>query len=167
MKKQVIEENLALVQNTLEQWLSFRRYMTKAFSEAEIASPDETDFLEVKSAIAKNVRNLGERMKEIGALDYGEKSIRELLNKCVSVSHLRNLPPRDQSGLRQEWHVVFVRMSRSVGALKFLSEGYVPQTAAKGRKRRKGLGKGAIAGIVAAVVVVVAVIAAFALGLVG
>ncbi len=139
MKKTVVNDNLALVQNTLEQWLSFKKYLLKSFSEeAEIDSDDESNFLEVKSSVARNIRSLSERLKEVAPLDYGEKHIRELLNKCVSVSHIRSLPAPDKRALFKEWHGAFISLSRCVGALKFMSEGYIPPPPSKDGKGGKG-----------------------------
>jgi len=171
MKKQAVDDNLTLVQNTLELWLSFKRFMLRSFADAEIGSSDETDFLEVKSSLSKNLRSLTERIKLVGNIDFGEKTIRELLTKCVSVSHLRQLPKNDQKALKKEWHGVFIRLSRCVGALKLLSEGYVPPSlGAKGKRKKGGSGskKGLVIGIVVTVVVIGgAVAAAVVFGLVG
>lgn len=171
MKKVVIDEYLTLVQGTLEQWLAFRKYLLKAFSDEEIGPDDETDFLDIKSNVARNVRTMSERIKGYAGLDYGDKMIRELLNKCVSANTLRTLPEKDQSALLTEWHKVFIRLSRSVGALKFMSEGYVPPapgTGKKGKKgKKKGGNKGVAIGVGAAVVVVVGVVVAYFLGFVG
>ncbi len=166
MKQQALEENLTLVQNTLELWLSFRRFMLKGYSEAEVTAADETDFLEVKSSLSKNLRALSERIRAVGNIDYGEKSIRELLTKCVSVSHLRQVPKADQKSIRKDWHSVFVRLSRCVGALKFLSEGYIPQSpSGKGKKKK---GPSTVMIVVGVLVLVgIAVGAALFLGLIG
>ncbi|MBI5154880.1 hypothetical protein HZA57_06555 [Candidatus Poribacteria bacterium] len=159
MKKQAVDDILALVQNTMEQWLSFKKYLGKSFSEDEIVSEDETSFLEIKSSVARNIRTLGERVKEVENLDYGGTSIRDLLNKCVSVSHLRALPLNDRRALYKDWHSVFVRLSRTVGAFKFISEGYVPGSAG-GKKGAKGKGKGKKGGNKTVMIVVVVLVLA-------
>lgn len=174
MKKNAFDENLTLVQNSLEYWLSFRKFMLKSFTDVELLTEDEANYLEVKSCIARNLRAMGERLKEIGNFDFGEKTMRELLTKCVSVTHLRALPVSDKRALQKEWHGVFIRLSRTVGALKFMSEGYVPSVAGKGGKKRPSGGGGSSKGMIIAIVVVVGllvvvggVVALFALGLVG
>lgn len=160
MKQQVVNDHLSVVQGTLEQWISFRRFMNKAYGADEIAPDDEASFLEVKSAVARNVRTLTERSKTFAGLDCGEKTIRDLLNRCVSVGHLRALPQADKKMIVKDWHNAFVRLSRSVGALKFMSEGYVPDAMRK--KKRKGKGAPSpktLAG--GAVGVVIALVAAY------
>ncbi|MDK2973135.1 MAG: hypothetical protein PWP23_2890 [Candidatus Sumerlaeota bacterium] len=140
MKKAVIDEHLSLVQGTLEQWLTFKKFLLLAFSNEPITSEAEGNFLEIKSAVARNIRTLGERVKDTGGIDYGDKIVRELLNKCVSATSVRSLPDADKRTLYKQWHTAFVRLSRSVGALKFMSEGYVPQSGGKGKKGKKSGG---------------------------
>ncbi|MCB2155737.1 hypothetical protein KQI84_12705 [bacterium] len=155
-----------MVQNTLEQWLSFKKYLNKSFGEEDVTPEDESNFLEVKSAVARNVRSVGERLKEMKELDYGGSAIRDLLNKCVSVGHLRALPAADKRALYKDWHGVFVRLSRTVGALKFMSEGYIPRSQRAAGKKKKG-GGGSKGKVIAIVVVVVAVVGGIAYALLG
>lgn len=169
MKKNPVADNLGLVQGTLEQWLTFKKFLLLAFSKDEISHDAEGSFLEIKSVVARNVRTLGERAKDMGGLDYGDKIMRELLNKCVSATSVRALPEADKRNLYKQWHTVYVRLSRAVGALKFMSEGYVPVVATKGGKKKgKGGGKGGMVAIgvgLAIVAVIGAVVLAAVLGL--
>ncbi|MDX2176961.1 MAG: hypothetical protein SF028_10890 [Candidatus Sumerlaeia bacterium] len=125
MKMPQIQENLALVQGALEQWLGFRRYLAKAFSEEAITPEEESGFLEVKSQIARAMRSVAERIKEKEFYTGGDKAA-VLLKQCVSVGHMRSLTPPDRRTLLKDWHGIFIQLSRSVGVFKFLSEGYVP-----------------------------------------
>lgn len=125
MKMPQIQENLGLAQSALEQWLGFRRYLAKAFSEDPIASEEESGFLEVKSQIARSIRAVGERIKEKEYYEGGDKA-NTLLRQCVSVGHMRSLNAADRRQLLKDWHMVFIQLSRAVGAFKFLSEGFQP-----------------------------------------
>lgn len=162
MKKAVIDEHLSLVQGLLEQWLTFKKFVLLAFSKEEISSESEGNFLEIKSAVARNVRTMSERVKEMGGLDYGDKIVRELLNKCVSASAVRGLPEADKRGLYKQWHTAFIRLSRAVGALKFMSEGYVPPVKGKGGKAGGAAKGGGAAGLIVGIVVVVLLLAGLA-----
>lgn len=130
-------ENLGLVQETLERWLSFRAYLVKAFSDEQTTPDDEAAFLEIKSGVTKGLRSLGERLKDL-SLDIGAQGVRDLLNKCVSLNHLGSLPAADRETLRRNWHQAFIKMSRTAGALKFMDEGYRPPVPKKKRKKGKG-----------------------------
>ncbi|MGF1571689.1 MAG: hypothetical protein ACFCU1_01295 [Sumerlaeia bacterium] len=152
MKPALVNESLGLVQSALEQWLSFKKYLVLATSNEEIVQEYESDFLENKSNLARATRALGEKMKEVGRLDIGEKLLKELLNKCVSITNISHLPPADKRQLLKDWHTVFIKLSRAIGALKMLSEGYVPEEATKKKKKKKA---GMAAYAVPAIVVVV------------
>jgi hypothetical protein len=66
--------------------------------------------------------------KEVG---YGADKMQEILRQSISISHLRGLPKTDKATLMGTWHLVFINLSRAVGALQFLAEGYVPGERAK------------------------------------
>lgn len=137
MKPILINESLGLVQSALEQWLSFKNYLVLGSTSNKISQEDENSFLEIKSNLSRSNRALGEKMKEAGRMDLGEKLLKELLTKCVSISNISSLPPPDKRQLMRDWHKVYIKMSRSIGALKMLSEGYVPEDATKKKKKKK------------------------------
>lgn len=145
-----IQDSLGDAQGALEQWLSFKRYFQQAFGEEPITPDHETEFLEVKSQVARNVRGVGDRLKPIG-IDVPANKVRDLLNRCISINHLRALPKNDREAIHKEWHGVFISLSRSVGALKFMAEGYKPRLPGK---KKSGPKKNTVIGIVVAVLVV-------------
>lgn len=156
MKQLISPDTVPTVQAMLTQWVAFKEYLTLAFGDTPPAPEDEQSFLEIKSNIARAMRSLGERLKE-ARLDYGEKAMRDILNKCVSVGHIKALPNNDKRALLKEWHGGFVRLSRISGAVALISTGYVPRAhrqAAAASKKKAG-GSGAMVWwIVGAVVVI-------------
>ena len=152
-------ENVSLVQSVLEKWVALKTYLLKGFETGEIAIDDESHFLEIKSEVTRGIRSLSERLGET-KLDYGDKIVRELLGKCVSVTHVQGLPIADKRSLLKEWHRAFILMSRTSGALAFLGEGYVPKAPKKTSVKQSGGGSGAknyITGIIVLVVLAAAV----------
>lgn len=125
MKPAEIAEIAGIVHGMLEQWLGFKRFFMKAFTTEALAPDDESTFLEVKAQLARNMRSLADKINEKEYYFGGDKA-NALLRQCVSVSHLRSLPIPDRRTLLKDWHTVFVHLSRTVGAFKFLSEGYIP-----------------------------------------
>lgn len=125
MKKPQIIECGQLSQTALEQWIGLRGFFLKASSTAEITVEDEAHFLEAKSQINRGFRGLADRIDQ--KIFYcGADKAQDLMRQAVNVSHLRTIPVADQKNLYKQWHTVFVHLSRTVGAFKFLSEGYVP-----------------------------------------
>jgi hypothetical protein len=167
MKPAQYQENLGLIQTTLEQWLTFKKYLMHAYNNEDVLPEHESSFLEIKSNLARSSRALNEKLKEMGRMDLGEKVLKELLSKCVSVQTISTLPPPDKRQLVKDWHKVFIKMSRAIGALKMLSEGYTPEEATKKKKKGKmDIKSMAVpAGIVAVILIVLGV--AYFMGLIG
>ena len=124
MKTQVIAANLEGFKKLLQLWVSFRKYFQRSFTSEPISRQEEQDFLELKSTLAKGHRALAQRSNEL--FNYGGDKILEILRQSISVGHLRALPVGDKRTLYTNWHTVFVYLSRTVGAYRFLAEGFVP-----------------------------------------
>jgi hypothetical protein len=67
---------------------------------------------------------------------------------------LRAQPAPDRDQLLKQWHTVYVKLSRTVGALKFMEEGYRPPIPKK--KKSKGAKGGSTKTIVGVVVIAAA-----------
>ena len=133
MKTQVIAANLEGFKKLLQLWVSFRKYFQRSFTSEPISRQEEQDFLELKSTLAKSYRALAQRSNEL--FYYGGDKILEILRQSISVGHLRALPIGDKRTLYTNWHTVFVYLSRTVGAYRFLAEGFVPLV----REKREGM----------------------------
>ncbi len=138
MNQKEITENLTLAQTLLEQWLRFRQYYLKGISEEPISPEEETQFLETTSTVAQNVRKLAQRVDE-KQHPFKAKEISALLKGSISIANFRNLPETDQKAFYKQWHECQVYLSRTVGAFKFLHEGYRPPVK-KGAKKKSGGG---------------------------
>lgn len=125
MNPKEIPENLELAQNLLGQWLRYRQFYYKGISRDPITPQEESEFLEISSAIAQTVRKLAQRLSE-AEYPFRGNEISSQLRSTISVAHFRNLPAADQKVFYKEWHVSLIYLGRTVGALKFLAEGYSP-----------------------------------------
>ncbi len=156
MKAKEINEALELTQTLLSQWMKYRQYYEKGISDDPVELDEETEFLETTSSIAQNVRKLGERVNE-KQFPFNKDRISALIKRTVSIQYFRNLPEADQKGFYKEWHESVILLSRTVGALKFISEGYVPpESKTKGKKSKKKKGGGG--GTILIVLVILAVL---------
>ncbi|MFH0794252.1 MAG: hypothetical protein V2A74_09510 [bacterium] len=108
----------------LDLWVAFQVFFLKAFTAEAITKDDEQRFLEVKSNVAKTQRTITQKVPEV--LYYGGDKMQDILKQSISVTHLRNLPGTDKKSIYTLWHVVFVHLARTVGALRSVSEGYPP-----------------------------------------
>lgn len=137
MNRKELPELLDLSQTFLEQWLRYREYFLFGISDKEITEEDEADFLDTTSAIAQNARKLGQKLDE-KKFPIKRDDVALLLRTTTSIGYFRNLPDYDQTVFYKQWHVCRVYISRTMGALKFLNEGYVPPV--KRRRGKKGVG---------------------------
>lgn len=155
MKPLISSDTVPTVQSMLTQWITFKEYLTLAFGDDPPTAEDDQAFLEIKSNIARAMRSLGEKLKD-AKLDYGERAMREILNKCVSVGHIKALPMNDKRALLKDWHGAFIRLSRISGAVSLLSTGYVPRAArqAAASAKKKSGGGGMVFYIVGAIVLI-------------
>ena len=131
-------------QNLMQLWLRAKQFLAKATTEEPITREDEQVFLETKSEISKVQRSIGQKLP--ADVSFGADRMQEILRQSISINHLRNLPKADKQSLASNWHYVFINLSRAMGALGFLAEGYVPPP----RQAKQGSGikdmKGAAAG---------------------
>ncbi len=132
MNRKEIPELLDLAQTLLEQWLRYREYYLHGISQEEITGEDEADFLDTTSAIAQNSRKLGQRIDE-KTFPIKRTEVAQLLRATTSIAYFRQLPDYDRTVFYKDWHVCRVYISRAMGGLKFLNEGYVPPRARKAK----------------------------------
>jgi hypothetical protein len=125
---------LGEAQNLLQLWLRAKGFLAKATSEEPITRDDEQQFLETKSEISKAQRVMAQKIP--ADVSFGAERMQEILRQSISINHLRNLPKTDKNMLAANWHFVFINLSRAMGALQFLAEGYVAP------ERKKGPGTG-------------------------
>ena len=167
MKPREVQELLDLTQTTLGLWLRYRQYFQKGMSKDPIGPEEEAEFLSTTSTIAQNIRKIGQRVDE-KEFPFRKEEISGQLKSSISIAQFRNMPAADQKVFYREWHVSRVYLSRTVGALKFIQEGYVPapKAAAKAgaksggaKAKKKGAGGFPVKPVaIGAVVVVVIVI---------
>lgn len=158
MKQKDILEVLELSQSVLGQWIRYRQYYFKAVSEEPISPQEDVEFRETTSALAQNVRRLAQKIDE-KRFPTRTNEISAQLKNIISITHMRNMPEADRRTFYKEWHTSMVYLSRTVGAFKFMSEGYVPpppKAPPGSKKKAKGppmkpilIGVGSVVGIVA------------------
>lgn len=121
---------LGEAQSLLQLWLKVKAFLIKSQSEQPVSPEEEQIFLETKSDVSRMQRLLATKVPtDIG---YGADKITDLLKQSISINHLRALPKNDRTTLMNNWHAAFVLISRAVGALQFISEGYTHVAKVKG-----------------------------------
>jgi len=134
------EVALGDAQTLLQLWLKTRGFLNKATTEEPVTRDDEQQFLETKSEVSKYQRTVATKLPP--DVSFGADRMQEILRQSISIGHLRALPKNDKNNLIVNWHYVFINLSRALGCLQFLAEGYVPpprvRTGGTGIKDMKG-----------------------------
>lgn len=162
MKPRELQETLELAQLILGQWLRYRQFFRKGSSDEPISPQEEQEFLETTSAIAQNLRKLSQKIDE-KKFPFRKNEISAQLKGIMSIGQFRSMADADRKKFYKEWHVSLLQLTRTVGALKFMTEGYRPKEVVPGGK--KGRGGKLPKGKVVVAVVVVAVVAVIVVGL--
>lgn len=112
------------VKKLLEMWMKTKLVFTKAFGEEEISREHETGFLNLKSEITRIYRTLSDKLPP-GLRFDGDKAM-DLLKNAMSMEHLQKLPPSERQNIFKIWHAVYIRLTRTLGALETMQQGYYP-----------------------------------------
>lgn len=137
-------------QQLLQLWLRVKGFLAKAFVDTPVSPEEERSFLETKSAVSQYTRMVSQKLPP--DVKIGGERMQDLLRQAISISHLRGLPKADKQALIANWHAAFISLSRAVGCLQFILQGYVPsqkQTKSgtnikdlKGKKKKKEVNVG-------------------------
>lgn len=112
------------VKKLLELWMRTKLVITRAFGNEKVTREHEAAFLQLKSEISRIYRGVSGKLPS-GMKFEGEKMI-ELLKNAMTLEHLSNQPPTEKQAIFQRWHTVYIRMTRTFGALEVMKAGYYP-----------------------------------------
>ena len=122
-KKQTPEEKMIETGTRLSAlWMEFRKHFRRAFGKQEIPAPEEQRFLQLKSEITRVQRVLAQNVP--AGLDYGLKTINNLMTQAISIETLRDMPMNDKKSLYEEWHQAYIRIQNMLGVLDVMAEGH-------------------------------------------
>ena len=130
------------VKELLETWMRIKLAFQKAFSREEITPEQENAFLQLKSDLSRHYRSVGSRLPK--DLQFDGDQMMEMLKNAISMQHLQNQPVNEKRRIFNFWHQVYVKMTRTLGALETIDEGYFPslhREALKTPKPKEGKGK--------------------------
>lgn len=108
----------------LELWMNVKLAFNTAFSNKEISREHEAAYLNLKSDISRIYRVMSEKLPK-GLLFDGEKMI-EMLKNAMTMETLRNFPVAERQNCYKIWHNVYIRLTRTLGALDVMKAGYYP-----------------------------------------
>jgi len=151
MKKAEVQALLQEATQLLEMWQSFKAFLDKALlTKDEITREDESQFLELKSAINRLSRTVAQKLPS--DLQFGVDKMADMQKNAISVAHFRQVPAVEVPAFRQQWHSIWVLLTRAAGGIRYLAEGGRPsskktiqnspsKSRGKKSKKKKPIGK--------------------------
>lgn len=120
-----VKELQHLIKNLLKMWMQCKLAFNKAFSEGAIVKENESTFLKLKAELSRIAKNVQNRLP--ADLQFGGNDLIDLLKNATSLQLLHSFPQADRIKVLNNWHSVYVKLNRTMGALEVLDEGYYPR----------------------------------------
>ena len=120
-----VEELDENVKKLLELWMNTKLAFIKAFdNRSELSREHEGAYLNLKSDLSRIYRIMSEKLPK-GLLFEGEKMI-DMLKNAMTMETLRQFPPSERQNYYKTWHNIYIRLTRTLGALDVMKAGYYP-----------------------------------------
>ncbi len=115
MRDRRLEQNIARVEDFIEQWKQLSHFLDRGFQGETFADDEEASFLALKSSIAQDYELLMTTLGKEG--ERSERTLR-LLNTVPSLQSVGELDEGANRRLTAEWHGTFLSLQSLLGRLK-------------------------------------------------
>lgn len=112
------------VKKLLEMWMKTKLVFAKAYGEAEVSREQENAYLQLKSEISRIYRAISDKLT--AGLKFDGDKMMEMLKNAMTMEHLHNQPPSERQVTMRLWHQIYIKMTRTLGALDVIKSGYYP-----------------------------------------
>lgn len=119
-----VDELLGSLKKLLEYWMRIKLVLVRAFGGESIGREHESAFLQLKSDVSRTYRIITTRLPE-GLAFEGDKMI-EMLKNAINMEQLRSLPVAEKQSIYATWHRVYIRITRTYGAMEVMHAGFFP-----------------------------------------
>lgn len=112
------------IKKLLEAWMRIKLIFQKAFGEGPITPEHENVYLQLKSEVSRLYRLVSDRLPRGLAFD-GDKMM-EMLKNAMTMEHLNNQSAGERQTYYSNWHRIYLKITRALGALEVMKSGYYP-----------------------------------------
>jgi len=112
MKK--IEQLVAQMENYLECWKQFNRYLNLARSK-EFSADDENQFLEIKSVLVQELEMI---FSSVEVSSPTKEEVHTLIGNAPSLRYLSEMSEGALRNLENQWHKMYIGWHSILGQLK-------------------------------------------------
>jgi len=124
LNPQGVDELQEHVKKLLELWMRIKLVFNKAFGEEAITREHEATYLQLKSEISRIYRIISDKLA--AGLKFDGDKMLEMLKNAMTMEHLHVQAPGERQVLYRLWHVIYIRLTRTLGALEVMQSGYYP-----------------------------------------
>jgi hypothetical protein len=114
-----------LVKTLLENWMNTKLAIQRAFGKNPITQEQESAFLKLKSDLSRTYRIVSDRLPK--DLQFEGDAMIEMMKNATTMEHLHALPLSEKRNVFSKWHEIYIKMTRTFGALEVINEGYYPR----------------------------------------
>ena len=128
MRDKALETQLRLLTLQLDSWKKLHDLITYGLDKAKpiISAEQERQFTEIRANLLQETEHV---LGELGLLSELSSRSMNVLNRCVSMRGVRELPNEDIRRLEAEWNGVFTKLGVLQGQLKSRRKALAGQTA--------------------------------------
>jgi hypothetical protein len=105
-------------------WMQIKLVFLKSFGSGELTPGHEHAYLQLKSDISRINRAVSERLT--AGLKFDSEKLMEMLKNAITMEHLRNQPSNEKQNIYAMWHRIYIKLTRTLGALEIMQAGYYP-----------------------------------------
>lgn len=116
------DDELVESRKLLDYWIKLKSFILLAFGDKELTVDHEQQFLALMTGLQKQERAVLQFAPR--DIDFGSGKMGDMLRNAISLDHLRDQPESDKEKLYGDWHSIYILMTRAVGAMAFVAEGY-------------------------------------------
>ena len=128
MRDKGLETQLRLLTLQLDSWKKLHDLITYGLDKAKpiISAEQERQFTDIRANLLQETEHI---LGELGLLSELSSRSMNVLNRCVSIRGVRELPNEDIRRLEAEWNGVFTKLGVLQGQLKSRRKALAGQTA--------------------------------------
>jgi hypothetical protein len=109
-----LEQKIQVCKTYIQLWQNLFQFFAESLEDKQIAPEEEKDFSRTVYMLAfENFKFV----KLMGADFHQSKGVLKILDKAVSLSHIKAMPEGAFAAMQVDWHEIFIGMNKTLGVL--------------------------------------------------
>lgn len=120
----VVAQMVEQTKSLLDLWMRVRLIFIKSFSTQPIGDDQEKAYLDLKGEIQRLYRVISEELTP--GLNFEGDKMMDTLKNAISMEQMRTQSASERQKYFAIWHQIYIRITRTLGALEIIHAGYYP-----------------------------------------